>query len=226
MRYEAIIWDCDGVLIDSEALACSVEVKILEDLGYKIPLEDYYRKFLGKSPAQMFDEIERETGLKLEKSFPNDLLLARQKEIYSQSLQATAGIRDVLDALNIPMAVASGSNPELLGYALGLTNLAECFNGHIYSAELVKKGKPAPDIFLHAAGKLNVPPERCLVVEDSIHGINAAKAAGMDVYAYLGGSHMTQKMREDLLNMEVQASLNHMQELLPLLHVQPKTAAG
>ena len=183
MRYEAIIWDCDGVLIDSEVLACYVIVKSLTDIGYKIPLEDYFRRFLGKSQAQMFHEIELETGLQLEKKFSNDLIFARQKEVFSQHLQETAGVRDVLNTLDIPMAVASGSNFDRLCYTLEITNLIDFFNGHIYSTEMVKKGKPAPDIFFYAAEKLNVSPEKCLVIEDSINGVNAAKAAGMDIYA-------------------------------------------
>ena len=218
MRYEAIIWDCDGVLIDSEVLACSATIEIFADLGYKISLEDYFNRFIGKGLTQVFSEIKQETGLQLEKIFLKEILLEKQKELFSQSLQETDGIRDILEALNIPMAVASGSNFERLCYTLEITNLIDYFNGHIYSTEMVKKGKPAPDIFLYAAEKLNVSYEKCLVIEDSIHGINAAKAAGMDVYAYLGGSHITQKMQKTLINMKTQAVLFHMQELLPLLY--------
>ena len=223
MRYEAIIWDCDGVLIDSEVPACSAIVEILAELGYKISLEDYFNRFVGKGITQLFFEIKQETGIQLEKKFSSDLLFVKQKEFFNKSLQETDGIRDVLDALNIPMAVASGSNFKRLCYTLEITNLIDYFNGHIYSSEMVKKGKPAPDIFLYAAEKLNVSPEKCLVIEDSIHGINAAKAAGMDVYTYLGGSHITQKMQKILINMEVQAALFHMQELLPLFY---KKAVG
>lgn len=226
MRYEAIIWDCDGVLIDSEVLACSAIVEIFADLGYKISLEDYFNRFIGKGLTQVFSEIKQETGLQLEKKILKDILLAKQKEFFNRTLEETDGIRDVLDTLNIPMAIASGSNFDRLCYTLEITNLIDYFNGHIYSTEMVKKGKPAPDIFLYAAEKLNVSSEKCLVIEDSIHGINAAKAAGMDVYAFLGGSHITQEMQQTIINMEVQAALFHMQELLPLLHTQPKKVAG
>jgi HAD superfamily hydrolase (TIGR01509 family) len=217
MKYKAIIWDCDGVLIDSEVLACGVAVEILAEIGYTIPLDTYLNRFMGKSSAQMFQQIEQETGLNLTEIFPTERMKERQKAVFNRHLQAISGVEDVLKAVNLPMAVASGSESERLQHTLSITNLIGYFNNHIYSVERVQNGKPAPDIFLYAAEKLKVAPKDCLVIEDSIHGVNAAKAGGMDVFAYTGGSHMTPSLRQNLTDVGVQAVLQHMDELPALL---------
>jgi HAD superfamily hydrolase (TIGR01509 family) len=218
MKYKAIIWDCDGVLIDSEVLACGVAVEILAEIGYSIPLDKYLNQFMGQSSAQMFAQIEQETGLKLAEIFPVERLKEKQKAVFNLHLQAISGVENVLKTVNLPMAVASGSESERLQHTLSITNLIGYFNTHVYSVELVKNGKPAPDIFLYAAEKLKVVPENCLVIEDSLHGVNAAKAAGMDVFAYVGGSHMTPNLQQNLTDAGVQAVLRHMDELPALLY--------
>lgn len=224
MKYKAIIWDCDGVLIDSEVLSCTAAVEILAELGYKITLEKYLNDFMGKSTAQMFSDIEAETGLQLQKNFPDATLQQRQKDIFTQHLKATEGMAETLKQLTIPMAIASGSSSARLEHTLKITQLFDFFKDHIYSAEMVKNGKPAPDVFLYAADKLGVNPADCLVIEDSIHGVHGAKAAGMDVFAFMGGSHMNPHLRQNLLNADVQAVLHRMDELLPLLAPSIKMA--
>ena len=153
-HYRAIIWDCDGVLIDSEILACSAAVDILVEKGAEITLEDYLHRFMGKSNAQILKELGISGG------FPLDDLRARQNKSFAQYLKATPGIHDVLNSIALPMAIASGSALARLEYTLGLTGLLKYFSSHIYSAETVKNGKPAPDIFLLAAEKLGVTQPR------------------------------------------------------------------
>jgi HAD superfamily hydrolase (TIGR01509 family) len=232
MKYKAIIWDCDGVLIDSEKLACGASVGILAELGYSIPAEEYIERFMGKNDRQIFSEIAQETGLQLEENFPYDKLRTQVKQCFEESLKETPGISAVLQSFSaLPMAVASGSSTARLAHSLTLTNLAGHFNGHVYSVELVKNGKPAPDVFLYAAQKLGIAPKDCLVVEDSIHGIAAAKAAGMDVFAYTGGSHMSAKLKQSVINAAPGRVFSDMR-LLPslafpaLLPPQPKQKPG
>jgi HAD superfamily hydrolase (TIGR01509 family) len=205
--YAAIIWDCDGVLIDSEILACSCVVDVLTEQGAHITLEDYLHRFMGKSDTQMLAEIS------FSGPFPQAQVKARRTELFAQHLKAISGIHDVLETSGIPMAVASGSPIERLQSSLGLTGLLKYFGTHIYSTEQVKNGKPAPDVFLLAAGKLGIHPKDCLVIEDSPHGVVAAKAADMKVFAFTGGSHITPAIRENLVKAKPDAIFNNMSEL-------------
>ena len=224
MKYKAIIWDCDGVLIDSEVLACGAAKDMLNDLGCNISLPEYIARFAGKTFSQAVSELERENGLKLADKISTQDLEKRQAEIFSRELKAVSGVKEALQNINLPMAVASGSSYKRLQHSLSITGLWEYFDGHVYSAEMVAKGKPAPDIFLYAAKKLGTAAGNCLVIEDGIHGINGAKAAGMDVFAYVGGSHITDDLKNQVVNAEVDAVLSCMSELLPLLKTPVKKA--
>lgn len=201
----AVIWDCDGVLIDSEVIACGVVVDALRENGAKVDLEIYLRDYLGKTMAQAISELN------LDGFTPDyDDIQARQKEAFTKSLRAIPGITEVLKGIKLPMAIASGSGMERLSHTLALTGLTSYFNGHVYSAENVKNGKPAPDIFLLAAEKLGVAPKDCLVIEDSPHGVAGAKAAGMTVYAFTGGSHIQEATRQNLIKAAPHAIFSRM----------------
>jgi HAD superfamily hydrolase (TIGR01509 family) len=226
MKYKAIIWDCDGVLIDSEALACGSEAEAFGKLGYKISTEDFIDRFMGKNSKQLFQEIEQDSGLRLEEAFQRSGAAERIKELFNSSLKAIPGIAETLNSFSVPMAVASGSSPARLAHSLTLTSLFSYFKEHIYSSEQVKNGKPAPDVFLYAAQKLGVAPQECLVIEDGIHGIAAAKAAGMDVYAYVGGSHMTEKLRQKVADTRPNKIFSDMRALPALLASAPEQKAG
>lgn len=225
MKYRAIIWDCDGVLIDSEVLACTTAVEVLEGLGHSISLEEYLRRFMGKSNVQICSEIRLETGLQLQGDVLSDHLYEEQKKSFIQGLQATPGVHHVLKNISVPMAIASGSSPARLQHCLEVTKLAGYFNGHLYSSEMVKRGKPAPNIFLYAAKKMGIAPKDCLVIEDGIHGLQGAKTAGMDVFAYTGGSHMNAHLKQNVINAGANAILSNMNEMLPLLHISHQNAA-
>ena len=209
MKYKAIIWDCDGVLIDSEVLACGVARDLFAEHGVDIKLNDFIARFTGKSTQQMIDEL----GPKIDPF----ALIERQKAAFEKNLRPTNGIDRVLQAIKLPMAVASGSSLKRLEHSLSITGLLNYFNGHVYSAEMVKHGKPAPDVFLLAAEKLNVAPQDCLVIEDGIHGIEAAGKAGMDVVAYAGASHMTPALRQRLEKTAVLAIIHDLSDLLTLI---------
>jgi HAD superfamily hydrolase (TIGR01509 family) len=188
MRPKLIIFDCDGVLIDSEVIACRTTARALTRAGYPVSPEDVVDRFAGLTGKAMRAAVEHELGSPLSDDFEHgtrqDLWAAFKKE-----LLAIEGIEDVLDSLDIPVCVASGSSKERLEYTLELVGLHDRLAPNIFSAEFVPNGKPAPDLFLYAARQMQTPPGDCLVIEDSVHGVRAALAAGMPVFGFCGGGH-------------------------------------
>lgn len=211
--FSAIIWDCDGVLIDSEVIACGVMLDHFAALGYRMTLEDFIIRFMGKNFRRICAEIAEESGIDVYAGFDAEAYKAQQYAAFEKHLKPVAGVREVLRSCGVSVAVASGSELPRLHLTLDVTDLRGFFGEHVYSADMVQNGKPAPDIFLHAAHRLKVTPESCLVVEDGIHGIHGARAAGMEVWAYLGGSHMTDRTREAVLAAGPDRSFLTMQEL-------------
>ncbi|MDP9196290.1 MAG: HAD family hydrolase [Pseudomonadota bacterium] len=190
MTFRAILWDCDGVLIDSEHIACGHAARVLTDAGYPITTEDFIRRFAGQSDKHTYETIQRAAGFDIHPRIDQGKKRAERDHLFRQHLKPIAGIHDLLDKIRLPMAIASGSAWDRLELTLKITNLFDRFMPHIYPASLVKNGKPAPDIFLHAAAQLGVEPQHCLVIEDSENGVRAGKAAGMTVYGFTGGSHI------------------------------------
>lgn len=192
MTANAIIFDCDGVLVNSEALVIDVERRFLADLGLVYDDVEYLTRFVGTSEtdfvtALQADHADRGTG-----RFPDDFLervRAVCSERFTTELRAVEGVEPLLASLDRPKAVASSSTIRSLERKLSLTGLARWFGGHVYSAEHVTRGKPAPDLFLHAAERLGVRPADCVVIEDSVHGVQAGVAAGMRVWGFTGGGH-------------------------------------
>jgi HAD superfamily hydrolase (TIGR01509 family) len=183
-----VIFDCDGVLVDSEVLSAEAEAEELRRLGLAVTTEDAMRMFLGLTQADMEDAIERECGLRVpadHEARVTELLMAAYKE----RLQPIPGVREMILRLPMPCCVASNSPPAKLGLGLSLTNLFELLYPNIFCSRLVRAGKPAPDLFLFAAKSLGVAPEESIVVEDSVAGIQAAKAAGMPAIGFIGGLH-------------------------------------
>ncbi|SHE79751.1 haloacid dehalogenase superfamily, subfamily IA, variant 3 with third motif having DD or ED [Kaistia soli DSM 19436] len=186
--YDLVIFDCDGVLIDSEFLACRIDAEELTRLGYPITMEEVVLRFTGLSAGSMRIAVEADWGQKLPDDF-DDVLQARIKDGYRRELQAIDGIDALLAGLAQPFCVASSSQPEKLRLGLELTGLWPRFHPNIFSASMVKNGKPAPDLFLHAASAMGHAPHRCVVVEDSLAGVAAGIAAGMQVIGFTGGRH-------------------------------------
>jgi len=184
-----IIFDCDGVLVDSEPLAIRVLIEAIAAQGITLDMADAYRDYLGRSlasiSASLHDSHGEPLGQAALESMRHDLYA-----LYRKELRASPGLKEALGALRIPVCVASSSHLERIRISLEITGLIDFFEPHIFSASMVENGKPAPDLFLHAASEMGVEPARCLVIEDSPAGISAAHAAGMRVFAYTGGSHI------------------------------------
>ena len=187
-RFELVIFDCDGVLVDSEPIINQAHANMLTACGYAITEEDLVERFCGMSDSEMLGVIEREWARTLPASYTERVGLLVEAG-FRQSLVAIAGIVELLDLLAIPVCVASSSSPEQIRHKLALTGLLPRFRRNLFSAAMVARGKPAPDLFLYAAHYLATAPECCLVVEDSPAGIDAAVAAGMTAIGFCGGSH-------------------------------------
>ena len=209
---ELIIFDCDGVLIDSEVIANRVNVEVLAGLGIEFTLEDYMERFVGVSLRDEVVEIENLRKIKLPDDYETRLSTHKYK-IFDAELKAIEGIIEFVTSIKTPKAVASGSSPERLEYTLKLTHLWELFAPHIYSTTLVPKSKPAPDIFLYTAEKFGAKPEKCLVIEDSTLGVRAGIAAGMTVIGFSGGSHIKDGHAEKLLGLGAIKVFSRMQDV-------------
>ena len=186
---DLIIFDCDGVLVDSEPLAIRVLLATIATQGIEITPEIAYRDYLGRSLSSISASLADSHGMPLSpaalQSMRRDLYA-----LYRSDLRPNPGLPEILSQLDTPFCVASSSNPERILLSLELTGLLPWFEHKIYSASMVEHGKPAPDLFLHAAQAMLATPERCLVIEDSPAGITAAQRAGMMVFGYVGGSHV------------------------------------
>jgi len=182
-----VIFDCDGVLVDSEALACQVDADVLTSLGIAYTRDEIINQFVGVSLKDMMAQIEREHERTLPADFADTLnrtLFAR----FERELRPIEGVRDAILALPHRRCVASSSLPERIAFSLRLTGLDDLFE-HVFSASEVRRGKPAPDLFLHVAERMGSSADGCVVIEDSIAGVQAARAAGMKVVGFAGGGH-------------------------------------
>ncbi len=187
MRFELAIFDCDGVLIDSEHLAVRADVACLAEDGIVVTEAEILSAYVGISVAGMVADLERRFGRKVAGDF-TDRHHTRIHAIFEAELQAMPGIGAVLDAWPRARCVASSSTPARLRHSLGLVGLYDRFAPHIFSAVQVARGKPAPDLFLYAAARMGVEPRDCIVIEDSLAGVEAAVAAGMAVIGFTGGT--------------------------------------
>ena len=189
MPIELVVFDCDGVLVDTERLTVGVEARILTELGWPHTAEQVVQRFMGRSSAAQLAELEAQLGPALARRF-DELSTAEVHRAFELHLTAVPGVLDLLaalDAAGTPTCVASSGTHERMRRTLGLTGLLERFAGRMFSSTEVARGKPAPDLFLHAARLMRTAPERCAVVEDSVYGVRAAVAAGMTAYGYAGG---------------------------------------
>ncbi|MGW2558318.1 HAD family hydrolase [Streptomyces sp. NPDC001514] len=183
---ELVIFDCDGVLVDSERICVKVDAVIMADLGCAFTEAEIIERFVGSSTEVYTAAVEERLGRRLEKNWQQRYEHLYQ-EAFAAELTAVDGIAEALDSLTAPFCVASNGDHAGILHSLALTALSERFDGRIFSATDVPRGKPAPDLFLHAARSMGVDPDRCAVVEDSAYGIQAARAAGMRAFGYCGG---------------------------------------
>lgn len=191
---EAVIFDCDGVLVDSEVLALEVELAALAGIGLTYEEEDFKARFMGMSTPAFYDALEADhrirNGQNLPEGFREQCSAAYRAQWHR--LKEIAGAHAAIANLAHPKAVASSSHTDALARKLKLTGLWDLFAPHIYSADDVVHAKPAPDLFLCAADAMHIAPTRCLVIEDSSNGVRAGRAAGMTVWGFLGGGHMNE----------------------------------
>ena len=188
----AIIFDCDGVLVDSEVLAQEVETKLLADVGLHYDRREFNLRFMGASESTFWEFIEADGQARLGRSITADLrgpMQERVRAVFKERLAVVPGALEAVSAVRQKRAVASSSSTKALRVKLKMVGLWDLFDPHVYSADQVTHAKPAPDLFLHAASELATPPAECLVVEDSVNGVRAGVAAGMRVWGFLGGAH-------------------------------------
>lgn len=212
---QLIIFDCDGVLVDSEMLSAAVLKGMMAEAGLPITPEIFRDDFLGRSFASAAKRTEQRFGRALPPEFQlqyRERLLARMR----MELQPMDGVQAMLDGLRTPYCLATSSSPPRLELSLRVTGLAHYFENRAFTASEVKNGKPAPDLCLYAAARMGVAPESCLVIEDSEMGVRSAKAAGMEVWQFAGGAHVKQGYRlpDDLVPSRVIANMAELSRAL------------
>lgn len=183
---ELVIFDCDGVLVDSERLAVRIDVQVLAKLGWVVTEAEVIERFVGRSDKSIKVDIEAQLGRPLPDDWEHEFQ-SLYRAAFAAELTPVPGVVAALDQITLPTCVASSGSHDKMRYTLGLTGLYERFAGRIFSAHEVARGKPAPDLFLYAASRMGVDPAACAVVEDSRYGIEAARTAGMRAFGFAGG---------------------------------------
>ena len=194
-----IIFDFDGVLVDSETMGCQIWSDVFARHGMTVSARDMMDKYTGKTGTLICSLVEKEYGYHIPEGFLDEVNKATES-VMARDLKTVSGVLETMPKLRLPICIASGSRPKRLNLCLDVTGLRRYFPAQtVFSAHFVKNGKPAPDLFLYAAEKMNVPPESCLVIEDSTSGIIGAKAAGMRVFGFIGASHCTPERGKQLV---------------------------
>jgi HAD superfamily hydrolase (TIGR01509 family) len=207
-----IIFDCNGVLVDSELIAADVAAEEFTRAGVAITPEQVMRHFFGRRPADMIAAVEANTRRKLPGGFETAVGRATVKRLRTE-LRAVPHAAYALTWLHGPKCVASSSPRDRIWASLETADLLRFFDPHLFSASDVAKGKPAPDLFLHAASRMRVAPSGCIVVEDSPAGVRAAAAAGMTAVGFVGGSHAGASLGQDLMDAGARAVVADMRHL-------------
>jgi HAD superfamily hydrolase (TIGR01509 family) len=187
-NFDLVIFDSDGVLVDSETISCRAHAETLTRHGYPITAEQVLDRFLGVSDREARLIVEAEISRTLPDDFESQVKQATL-QFYAGELRAISYVGETIAAINLPKCVASSGTPEKIHHGLTAAGLYDLLAPNIYSASQVERGKPAPDLFLFAATQMQATPARCLVIEDSIPGVTGALAAGMTVFGFHGGSH-------------------------------------
>jgi HAD superfamily hydrolase (TIGR01509 family) len=216
LAIDLVIFDCDGVLVDSEVISCRAHAETLTRHGYPITAEQALERFLGVSDREARRAIETEIRRKL----PDDLEARMEKaalQRYAFDLRTIPYVGEAIAAIGLPKCVASSGTPEKIRHGLTCAGLYDLFAPRIFSASQVKRGKPAPDLFLFAAAQMQTAPARCIVIEDSIPGITGALAAGMTVLGFHGGGHCRPGYDETLRAAGAALTFDDMRQLPDLI---------
>ncbi len=218
--FGALIFDCDGVLVNSEEIVERIEREHLASIGLVYGQTEFVSRFLGLTVDAFHAELSRDAQiLRIEPPTEHFYTTMRQaiRTTYTTALQALPGVTALVQRWPAQQAVASSSETTSLAHKLNLTGLAEFFSPHIYSADLVAAGKPDPAIFRYAATQLDVAPTHCLAIEDSVNGVVSAKAAGMTTLGYVGGRHCPPQQSQLLMDNGADAVFNNYASLLEWL---------
>lgn len=216
-EFDAIIFDNDGVLVDSEIIHITVEREMLKEIGLTYSHETYLSRFVGLSMPDFYAELDRDHRQKFGRVFPPGFdaeLVRRVWPRIEAELQPISGASELATRFQGLTGVASSAPPDRLTRKLEITGLKSLFEPHIYSSQAVQKGKPAPDLFLHAAAELTVAPTNCVVIEDSENGVRAGRAAGMIVIGFTGGQHADPKLGDRLKSAGAHCVVSSHAELL------------
>ncbi len=216
MAIDHVIFDCDGVLIDSEWLACIAESQVFTDLGVDVSPEYVRDTYVGMANVTMFAHFEAEFGVPLPADF-EALHFAKTMEIFAAQLQAMPGVEQILAGLGHLKSVASNSGTQRLNTSLEIAGLQQHFGEHIYSADMVAQPKPATDLFEHVLAKTGATTANTIVIEDGASGAEAARKLGMPVLAFVGGTHCTPRTSEKLKAAGALDVFDDMRELPKLL---------
>lgn len=213
-KFETIIFDCDGVLINSEIIANRVEVEVKNELGFPILLNEQLNRFvgLGMSHPLVIEELQR---------LPADYINIVEERVltaYKNELKPIEGVVEVLRQIKLPMCIASSSETDSLKFKLELTGLKPFFKDFLFTGTMVKNCKPAPDLYLLALEKMNWDPKTCLVVEDSLAGVTSAKAAGLFVCGFVGGEHLLPGHAEQLKKLGADQIVSDFRDILKLVN--------
>jgi HAD superfamily hydrolase (TIGR01509 family) len=193
---DLVIFDCDGVLIDSEIISARMLVDELSGLGVMIDLDYVARHFLGRSYPTVMKQIRAEFGLDLPADF-EDQYRARLMAAFVSGLKIMPHVAGVLARIDMPFCIATSSSPMRAKTSLGLVGLGHLTDERLFTATMVERGKPAPDLFWLCAERHQAKPQNCLVIEDSLNGVRAGLAAGMEVWRFVGGSHLAPPLPDE-----------------------------
>lgn len=213
---ELVIYDCDGTLIDSEIVAWTVESEALAALGVTVTASELVRRYAGLSHPEIIARLQRDFAIALPEDHMAQVRGEATRRLAREAI-TLPGVGEVLAEISLPVCLATSAHPEKLTAELRCTGLLDRFAPHIFRADMVERSKPAPDLFLFAADRMGVAADRCLVVEDSGHGIGAARAAGMRAVGYVGGSHCPPGHAERLRGAGAHHVIDHHREVLGLL---------
>lgn len=211
-----LVFDCDGVLVDSELIAHGALAELLTRLGRPITMDEALRIFSGRNRADTIRLTEKLLGRPIPEQ-EGAQARAAMLDAFRRELKPVAGLRETIALLPYRRCVASSSDPERLHLALDVTGLAPLFGDHVFSAAQVARGKPAPDLFLYAANQMKADPRTCIVIEDSVLGVEAGVAAGMTVIGFAGAAHASDALAARLAQAGASAVIRQMADLPPVV---------
>jgi HAD superfamily hydrolase (TIGR01509 family) len=220
-----LISDCDGVLVDSEILSERVVMDGLSRYAPREELEELLEGTFGLTTRDIIQMVQQRFAITLPEGTFQEIR-ARAEHLIATSVNPIPGVKKALEGIDLPLAVASNSLRHSVESSVARAGLTERVAGHIFSADMVEHPKPAPDVYLLAARTMGVPPENCLVIEDSATGVRAALAAGMRVIGFIGASHIPPEHAETLRRLGVTALIDHMDQLHAQVNALKETATS